>query len=80
MNVDALQCFRTLLKLRRHLHDHVILVQRLVDGRNLPLPKRVVEHGIDVLHGNAQTRCRITVNDHAGFESFVLLIGIYLHE
>src|SRR5271154_7020039 len=80
MNVDALQSVRTLLKLRGHFHDHVILIQRLVDGRDLPLPKSVVEHGVDVRRGDAQPRSGITIDDYVGFQAFVLLVRVHLLE
>src|SRR5271169_1744310 len=78
MDVDTLKRVGALLKLRSYFHDYVILIQRLIDSRNLPLSKSVIEHGIDVRRGNAQPRSSITIDDYVGFEAFVLLVRIYL--
>ena len=42
-DIDVAQRFRALPELRRHFHDHVILVLVLVDGRDGALAERVVQ-------------------------------------
>lgn len=39
---------------RIHLHHHLILVERLVDGRDLPLAKGVVQQVVGVLDADAE--------------------------
>ena len=53
-HVNALQRVGRELILGIDLHHHVILIQGLVDGRDLLLAERVVEHGIDLLRRDAQ--------------------------
>ncbi len=45
---DLVQDCRVLPILRRHLHHHVILVERVVDGRNRALAECVVERVVDL--------------------------------
>ena len=52
--VDVLQAVRVGLELRRHLQDHVVLVELGEDRRHLPLPEAVVEAVVDVLRRDAQ--------------------------
>ena len=47
---------RILPVLRRHLHHHVILVQRVVDGRDRALAERVVQRVVDLAGGDAEPR------------------------
>ena len=67
---------RVLPVARRDLHDDVILVLRVVDGRNLPLPERVVERVVDRVEGQAQAHRRVAVDGDVGLEAALLLVGI----
>ena len=75
-NIDVAQCFRALPELRRHFHDHVILVLVLVDGRDLALAERVIERVVHLADGQAQARFRGAVDLEIDFQALVLLIGI----
>src|ERR1019366_9179651 len=55
-HVNALQCIRRHLILRVNLEHHVILIQRLVDGRDLALTEGVVEDVVDLRRRNSQPR------------------------
>ena len=74
----ALECVRTLLKLRGHFHDHVVLIDGLIDGRNKALSKGVVEYVVDVLRRHAQPGGGIAIDHQAGFEALVLLVRIHI--
>ena len=63
-------------KFRSDLHHHVILVQRLVHGRDLALPESIVERVVDVAVRNAQPRGRIAIDHNLRFQAFVLLVGV----
>jgi hypothetical protein len=43
-------------ELRVNFHDHVVLIERSKNGRDLPLGERVVERVVEQLCGDAQTR------------------------
>ena len=55
VDINILQNVGALLKFGRHFHDHVVLIQRLIDGGHLALSEGVVKHGIDVGCGHAQS-------------------------
>ena len=61
---------------RIHLHHHLILVERLVDGRDLPLAKGVVQQVVGVLDADAEARHGIPVIDQVHFGAIVLLIRV----
>ncbi len=42
-DIDVAQRLRALPEFRRHLHDHLVLVLVLVDGRDLALAEGVVQ-------------------------------------
>ncbi len=54
---------RALKVLGAELHHHPILVERVVDGGHQALAKGVVEHGIDLLRGDAELGRGIAVDD-----------------
>jgi hypothetical protein len=54
----------------------MILVQALIDLRHLPLAKGVVEHIIDGVHRNAQTRGCVAVDGDKGAGAGVLLVDV----
>ena len=64
-DVDVLQRLRALPVARRHLHDDVILVLRVVDGRDLALAEGVVQRVVDLAGVDAQPAGGGAV-DHAG--------------
>ena len=76
----------TLQRIRRELvagidfqHD-VILVQRLVDGRNLLLAESVIENVVDLLWRDPQTRSRVAIDDDVFLQSTDLLIAVHVLE
>ena len=63
-------------KFRSHFHDHVILVQRLVHDRDLALAEGVVQSVVNVRGSHAQPRGGVAIDDHGGFQTLVLLVGV----
>src|ERR1700734_2684604 len=76
--VNILQRIGGLLELRRDLHDHVILVERTVNGRDLPLSEGIVKRIINVLRGDAQPAGGVAVDHQLGLQSAILLVGIHV--
>src|SRR5580704_11057076 len=76
--VNVLQGFRSLLELRRNLHDHVILVERPVHGGNLALTKGIVKRIIQGLRSDSQTARRIAIDHQFGLQAFILLVRILI--
>ena len=74
--VDVLQGLRSLLELRRHFHDDVILVEWPVHGRNLALPKRVVESIVQSRSIDSHAAGRIAIDDQLGLQSLILLVRV----
>ena len=54
----------------------MILVLRLVDGRNLALPERVVQRVVDLGGVDAQAAGARPVNHDIGFKTILLLVRI----
>src|SRR5262249_60802862 len=79
-NKDALQGVRTLPVLRRYLHYHMVLVERIVDGRNLTLAERVIEGVVDGGGRQSKARGAIAIDDEINGEATLLLIGIRVGE
>ena len=77
-DIDILERIGALLELLSHLHHHVVLVDSLVHGGDLPLAKGVVQRVIDRLRSQAQAGSRIAVDDQAGFQCAVLQIAIHV--
>ena len=75
-DIDVLQPFGVLPPLRRHLHDDVILVERVVDGRNLALPERVVERRRDGAGRDTEPARGVAIDGDVHLQSALLLIGI----
>ena len=61
-HVDLIQHPRILPVARRDLHHHVILVERIVDGRHLALAERVVERVVDRAQGDAELHRRVAID------------------
>ena len=76
LQINILQGFRRLLKLRCNFHHHVILVQRPVHRRDLPLSEGIVERIVEGLRRNSHPARRIAVDHQFGLQSFVLLIRV----
>jgi hypothetical protein len=75
---DVLERLCILPILRSYLHDHVILVSRIVNRRYLALAEGVIERVVDQGDRNAEPRRRIAVDDDIRFQPIVLLVAIYL--
>ena len=75
-DVDVLQRLRVLPVLRRHLHDDVVLVERIVDRRDLALAEGVVERVVDHAGVDAEPRRGRAVDHQIGLEPLVLLVGV----
>ena len=58
-----------------HFHHDVVLIEAGVHGRDLALAEGVVERVVDVVHGEAQARGGIAVDDEVRFQAMVLLVG-----
>src|SRR5215468_8648113 len=74
LDVDRLERVGILLVLRRHLEDHVVLVERRVDVGDLALAEGVVERVVDELGEDTETRGGVPVDDERGLEPAVLLV------
>ncbi len=61
-DVNILQRFGILLKLRIDFHDDVILVQLREDGGDLALAESVVKRVVNVRRKNAESRCGVPVD------------------
>mgnify|MGYP001059522045 CR=1 FL=1 len=59
---------------RVHLHHHLILVQRLVNGGYLALTKGVIQQAVGCFNADPQTRHGFTVVDKIHFRAVVLLV------
>jgi len=68
------------LVLRRHLHDHVVLVRRRVDGGDLPGAKGVVEGILDLLRRHAEGRRTIALDFHPHLRTGDLHVGVDVHQ
>ena len=69
---------RALPVARRDFHDDVVLVERVIDCRHRALPEGIVKRIVDLVHGQAEARCRIAIDHQVGFQALLLLIGIHV--
>jgi len=60
--------------LRRHFHDHVILVEGVVDRRDLALTEGVVECRGDVARRYAEPARRIAIDGQVELQPALLLV------
>ena len=74
-DVDVRERVGTLPEAGLELHDHVVLVQRRVDGRHLTLSERVVERLVDHPRADAEPRGGRSVDDDRHLEAAILLIA-----
>ena len=72
----SLQRCRILRVARVDLHDHVILVERAVDDRDLALAECVVERVVDLGRRDAEPRGGVAVDDEIGLQALLLLVGV----
>src|SRR5690606_16984881 len=79
-DVEVLERVRTLQPLRRQLHDHPILIERVVDDADLFLTEGVRQRGVYGAHRQAELHGLVAVDDDGGLRGLVLLIGIYVGE
>ena len=61
---------------RRDLHDDVILVERVVDRRHLPLAEGVIKRVVDRAERQAEPLRRRAIDRHVGLEAGLLLVRI----
>ena len=61
--------------LRRGFHDDAVLVERVVNGRDLALAESIVQRGIDHARRDAEARGGVAVDDERRLQPAVLLIG-----
>ena len=73
-DIDVLQRFGILPVLGRDLHDHVVLVQRVVDGRDLALAEGVVERRRDAARVDAEPGRRVAVDRQVDLQAVLLLV------
>ena len=74
-HVDQVERLGVLPELRRDFHHDVVLVQRRVHRRHLPLPERVVERVVDSLLRESEPRSGVAIDDDVGLQAAVLLIA-----
>src|ERR1700757_977291 len=74
--IDGAEPVRALPKLRLHLHDNMVLIERSEHGRDLALAERVVEGVVDHLRREAEARSGGAVVDEGSLEAVVLLIAV----
>ena len=75
-HIDVAQGLRVLPVPRGGLHHHVILVQRLVHGRDLALAEGVVQRVVDQLRRDAEARGGLAVVGDQGLQAAVLLVAV----
>ena len=75
-NVDLVQRARVLPVAGRDLHHDVILVERIVDGRDLTLAEGVIERVVDRAKGKPKPHRSVAVDREIGLEAAELLIGV----
>ena len=62
------------------LHHDMVLVQRRVGDRNLPLAEGVIEGVVDQLRGDAQARGGVAVDHQRGLQAPVLLVAAHVDQ
>ena len=75
-NVNLVERARILPVARRDLHDDVILVERIVDGRDLTLAEGVVKRVVDRADGETKPHRGVAIDREVGLEAAELLIGV----
>ena len=75
VDIDIVQSLGALPELRRHLHHHMVLIERRVHRRYLALPKGVVQSVIDQLRRDSHPRGGLAVIIERGLQAAVLLVG-----
>ena len=77
---EAAQRLGALQVLRRGLHHHAVLVEGVVDDAHLPLPKGVIQRGVDLRHGEAQARGGVAVNHQRGLQAVVGHVAVHVFQ
>ena len=77
---DLLEHLGALPVARRDLHDHVVLVERMIDRRRLALAEGVIERIVDLACGEAEPRGGGAIDGQRGLEALVPLIGTDVDE
>ena len=77
---ELVQAVRILPILRRHLHHDVVLVERVVDRRDLALPVGVVQRVVDRAGRKVQPRRGCAIDHEVGLQPPLLLVRIDLGE
>ena len=54
----------------------MILIQRRIHGGHLALAESIVERGVDLRRGKAETRSRIAIDHHGRLQTAVLLVAV----
>ena len=65
---------------RVDLHHHFILIQRLVDGGDLPLAEGVVQQIVGVLYADAEPRHGIAIVDQVHLRAVILTVGVNVRQ
>ncbi len=79
-DIDVLQRFGALPELGRDLHHHMVLVEVLVDGRDLALAEGIVERVVDLADVDAEARRGRAVDVQLHLQPLVFLIGADVFE
>jgi len=75
-DINLFQGFRTLPVFGRQFHYYMVLIERIIDRRNLALSEGVVEAGVYHGLGDAIAQSHFPVHHQADLLPLVLLIGI----
>ncbi len=75
-DIDLVERFRALPELRRHFHYHMVLVELVVDGRNLALAEGIVERVVDLRCGEAEAGCRGAVDLEFDFQPLIAAVRV----
>ena len=73
--MDLIERVGVLPELRRDLHHDMVLVERRVHRRHLPLAEGIVQRVVDRLLRKTQARRGVAIDDDVGLEAAVLLIA-----
>ena len=73
---NLVERLRILPVLRRHLHHHEVLIERVVDRRNGALAERVIQHVVDLVRREAIARRRGAVDIDVGLQTVLLQVRV----
>lgn len=78
--ISAVEHLRKLPIRGRDLHHHVVLVERIEDRGDGALSVGIVQHGIDLIRGEAVALRGCALNVDVGLQAILLHVGIHVDE